>query len=113
MLLSAACYAVYIVTVSRARLTLTLDTMTFWILCFCFLSLIPWTLLADGSATLRLPSGALQWGSALFMAIVPTLLSLVFMAVSAKRIGSTPTAILGAFEPLTAVILGILLFGET
>lgn len=112
VLLSAACYAVYIVTVSRSRLRLPLGPMTFWILFFCFASLIPWTLLADGPATLRCPATALQWASTLFMAIVPTLLSLVFMAVSAKRIGSTPTAILGAFEPLTAVLLGILFFGE-
>ena len=30
-----------------------------------------------------------------------------------KYIGSTPTAILGALEPLTAVFFGVMVFGET
>ena len=34
------------------------------------------------------------------------------MVVAVHEIGSTPTAVLGALEPLTAVILGVTLFGE-
>jgi drug/metabolite transporter (DMT)-like permease len=30
-----------------------------------------------------------------------------------KIIGSTPTAILGALEPVTAVTIGVTVFGET
>jgi drug/metabolite transporter (DMT)-like permease len=43
---------------------------------------------------------------------VPTVLSLIFMVKAVKIIGSTPTAILGALEPVTAVSIGVLVFGE-
>ena len=34
------------------------------------------------------------------------------MVKAVKSIGSTPTAILGALEPVTAVSIGVLVFGE-
>ena len=34
------------------------------------------------------------------------------MAVAVHNIGSTPTAIMGTLEPLTAVVIGITVFGE-
>ena len=43
---------------------------------------------------------------------VPTVLSLIFMVKAVKSIGSTPTAIFGALEPVTAVAIGVLVFGE-
>ena len=35
------------------------------------------------------------------------------MAIAIRRIGPTRTAILGALEPVTALCIGITLFGET
>jgi drug/metabolite transporter (DMT)-like permease len=46
------------------------------------------------------------------LGLVPTVLSLIFMVKAVKLIGSTPTAILGALEPVTAVAIGVLVFGE-
>jgi EamA-like transporter family. len=34
------------------------------------------------------------------------------MTKAIHYIGSTPTAILGALEPVTAVIIGVMIFGE-
>ena len=34
------------------------------------------------------------------------------MVVAVHNIGSTPTAIMGAIEPITAVAIGVLVFGE-
>jgi drug/metabolite transporter (DMT)-like permease len=34
------------------------------------------------------------------------------MVEAVKIVGSTPTAILGALEPVTAVAIGVLVFGE-
>ena len=53
-----------------------------------------------------------QWFMGFWMAIVPTVLSLVLMVVAVHEVGSTPTAIMGALEPVTAVIIGIVLFSE-
>lgn len=46
------------------------------------------------------------------VAIVPTIISIAGMAVSIQYLGAIPAAILGALEPLTAVVIGILVFGE-
>ena len=55
---------------------------------------------------------ARAWSFAVWLSIVPTILSLVFMTVAVHHVGATPTAILGALEPLTAVAIGVLVFGE-
>ncbi len=109
---SALTYAVYIVIVNRARLTLPVSAMTFWVLVFCGLGLAVWSGLADGLSAFRLPCGGTAWLAAVFLAIVPTLLSLVFMTYSSRLLGATPTAILGALEPLTAVAVGVFAFHE-
>ena len=46
------------------------------------------------------------------LAVFPTVISLVCTTRAIQIIGSTPTAILGALEPVTAVIMGIILFDE-
>ena len=46
------------------------------------------------------------------LALIPTVVSLVLMTVAVHAIGSTPTAVMGALEPLTAVVIGVTIFGE-
>nr|MBP6498797.1 EamA family transporter [Phocaeicola sp.] len=46
------------------------------------------------------------------LALFPTVISLVAMTKSIHYIGSTPAAILGALEPITALFFGVLVFGE-
>ena len=112
VLVSALTYALYIVVVNRASPRLSAEGLTFWVLVFCLLGVAGWMACSEGIGAFRLPSGMVQWGYALFLAVVPTLLSLLFMVVSVARLGSTPTAILGALEPLTAVAIGVCVFGE-
>lgn len=109
---SALTYAVYIVVVNRARMTLPVSAMTFWVLVFCGLGLAAWSALEEGPSAFRLPHGGTAWLAAAFLAVVPTLLSLVFMTYSSRLLGATPTAILGALEPLTAVAVGVFAFHE-
>lgn len=49
---------------------------------------------------------------ALFLAVVPTVASLVLAAVAIRLLGATQTAVVGALEPLTAVVIGVGVFGE-
>lgn len=35
------------------------------------------------------------------------------MAIAIHEVGTTPTAIMGALEPLTAVAIGVIVFGES
>lgn len=54
-----------------------------------------------------------QWACAAQLALLPTVLSLYFMNIAIEKVGSTPSAIMGAVEPVTAVFIGVLIFGES
>lgn len=110
VLLSSLLYAGYIVIVNRASPGLSAVRLTFFVLIFCSLTMAGWSLY-DGSpiALLQTPK---TWFFAGFLACVPTVLSLGLMAVAVREIGSTPTAVMGALEPLTAVVIGVTVFGE-
>lgn len=107
---SALSYAVYIVGVNRSSLrTMSTEKLTFY--CLLFGSLI-YVVRLRGCAELQPVPEPLLWINALSLALFPTVISLVAMAGAIRRIGSTPTAILGALEPVTAVIFGVAVFGE-
>lgn len=108
---SSLTYALYIVVVNRARLACSAAKLTFYVLLFC----LPPVLLHEALSGRPLPQPLTSlplflW--ALMLAVVPTLLSLVLMARAVRLVGSTPTAVMGALEPLTAVALGMALLGE-
>ncbi|MCR5246225.1 MAG: DMT family transporter [Paludibacteraceae bacterium] len=54
-----------------------------------------------------------MWLNIACMAIFPTVLSFVWTTMAIQYVGATPTAILGALEPVTAVVLGITFLGES
>jgi drug/metabolite transporter (DMT)-like permease len=108
--LSALTYAVYLVWMSQSRLNrMSTEVVTFYCLLFGSVLFVA-RLLMQGEVTL--PTTPLMWGDVMCLALFPTALSLVLTTVAIQRIGSTPTAILGALEPVTAVVIGALVFGE-
>ena len=48
----------------------------------------------------------------LLLSVVTTIMSLCLMNIAVKILGSTPTSIMGALEPLTAVVIGVFVFNE-
>lgn len=52
------------------------------------------------------------WTNIICLALFPTVLSLLCTTKAIQYIGATPTAILGVLEPVTAVIIGVCVFGE-
>ena len=52
------------------------------------------------------------WGLTIALAIIPTVVANITLVEGVKLIGSTMSAILGALEPLTAVVIGFLVFDE-
>lgn len=109
---SALTYAVYIVAVNKTSLAKVATlTVTLYVLLFG-LSLFLVRLLASGQPLFpALPDWKL-WGCVAGLAIFPTALSFGCTNGAIQSIGSTPTAILGAFEPVTAIIIGVFAFGE-
>lgn len=108
--LSSLCYAVYIVGVNRSSLrALPTEKLTFYALLF---GLGVYVVRLRFCADLQVIPVPHLWANALSLALFPTIVSLVTMAAAIRRIGSTPTAILGALEPVTALFFGVAVFGE-
>ena len=110
VLVSALTYAVYIIVMNRARLNMSSFKINFYVLIYCALGNLAMALCTGGG--LQIPQSATSWFYVGWLAVVPAILALVMMVYAAKYIGSTPTAIMGALEPMTAVLIGIFLFGE-
>lgn len=108
---SALSYAFYIVGVSHPTLkgTPTLK-LTFYALLFGMSIFLVRT---DFGINLQLPNTWYLWGNLIALAVFPTAISFLCTTSAIQYIGSTPTAILGALEPVTAVFFGVLVFSET
>ena len=110
VLISALTYAVYIIVMNRAHLEMSAFKINFYVLIYCALGNLLMSFCTGQG--FQVPSNAVSWFYVGWLAVVPAILALVMMVYAAKYIGSTPTAIMGALEPLTAVLIGIFLFGE-
>ena len=110
-ILSSLAYAIYIVVVNQSSIKMSSFKVTFYAMLVCELTLILYSFTSPELYLHALPS-ARAWSFAVWLSIVPTILSLVFMTVAVNHVGATPTAILGALEPLTAVTIGVVVFGE-
>lgn len=110
VLLSALTYALYIILVNRSNLQMSSFKINFFVLFYCALGMLCYAALS-GQA-IALPPSPTAWFYVGWLAVVPAIMALVLMVYAAKYVGSTTTAILGALEPLTAVLIGIFVFGE-
>ncbi len=109
---SALAYAVYIVAINRTRLSRVATlTVTFYVLLFGLL-LFAARLKIVAVITMPPAESWWLWGCVVALAVFPTAISFMCITSAIQYIGSTPTAILGALEPVTAVIFGVLVFGE-
>ena len=110
VLISAVCYALYLIRVNRSRAahmeSLKLVFYIMFIGAFIFLAE------ALRQNTFQPIANALQLGNLAALALICTIVTNVCLVVSVKRIGSTMTAVIGALEPLTAVVIGGLVFDE-
>lgn len=110
VLASALSYALYIILVNRGNLQMSSFKINFYVLFYCAMGMVVYSLIAGFPLTL--PQNATSWFYVGWLAIVPAIFALVLLVYAAKYVGSTATAILGALEPLTAVLIGIFVFGE-
>lgn len=111
VLLSALSYALYIILVNRSNLQMSSFKINFYVLFYCALGMVCYSLISHEQ--LVLPQTAVSWFYVVWLALVPAIFALVLMVYAAKYVGSTTTAILGALEPLTAVLIGVFVFGES
>lgn len=111
VMVSSLTYAVYIVVVNQSRIRMSSLKLTFYVLLICMMCLLAYSYTSP-EMHIQLPPSPRAWFFACWLGLVPTVLSLVLMTIAVHEVGATPTAIMGALEPLTAVVIGVTVFGE-
>lgn len=111
---SALVYALFIVIINRNK---TINNISSSLLTFYALSVgavIFFVRIAiTGSEIMAGIDSNLDWFNLVGLAILPTIISTATLAVATRNIGATKASVLGVFEPITAIVVGTLVFGET
>ncbi|TLT08380.1 DMT family transporter [Aliarcobacter thereius] len=111
VLISSLCYAIYIVVINR-YLKISSFKTTLYSMLFCTLTIFIYSFSKESSNIMPLINFNM-WFYSIFLALIPTIFSLIFLVKAIELIGSTSASILGALEPLTAVFIGVFIFGES
>ena len=110
---SALVYALFIVIINRSKAIAEISNtlLTFYSLtvgAFVFLGMI---LFSDTAITAGIEDGC-DWLNLIGLALLPTIVSTATLAIATRNIGATKASVLGVFEPITAILVGTLMFGE-
>lgn len=109
---SSLCYAVYIVGVNMSVLShVPSGKLTLWVLGAGMLTFFVST--GFGTRLCPVPATAGAWANLAGIALVPTVIPILFINIAIKNIGPTYSAIIGALEPVTALVIGATVFGES
>lgn len=110
---SALAYAFFIVIINRSKTIANISNslLTFYALAvgaciFAAKILLSHTPIMTGIET------PLAWCNLLGLALLPTIVSTATLAIATRNIGATKASILGVFEPITAILVGTLIFDE-
>ena len=130
---SALAYALFIVTVNRNECIRDIpnDVLTFYALA---VGTVVFTIHALTSGTGAEAAGAssvaqgwnlplindirilnahpASWVNLILLALIPTIVSTATLAAATRIIGSVKASVLGVFEPITAILIGALMFNE-
>ncbi len=110
VIVSSLCYAIYIVIINQ-YLKMSALKVTFYSMLFCTITILIYSFF-DSSLNIMPLVNFNMWFYTIFLALVPTIISLLFLIKAIQLIGSTSASILGALEPLTAVLIGVYVFNE-
>ena len=110
---SAFAYAIFIVVINRSKSISTISDslLTFYALLVGAVVFSVMSLTSDSELLTGLDS-TMAWVNLVGLAVIPTIVSMATLAVSTRNIGATKTSVLGVFEPITAILVGTLVFGE-
>ena len=110
VLISALAYSSYIITVNKSNVkSIKGFTLTFY--SFIVTVIYYATKMIINNDSFILPSIDLAFNFFTF-ALITTVISSLALVFAIKEIGSTATSILGAFEPVVAVAISVIIFGE-
>lgn len=110
---SALAYAMFIVIINRSKTigNISNSLLTFYALSVGAIVFLVKIMTADIDLTVGLDNGAV-WLNFIGLAFLPTIVSTASLAIATRNIGATKASVLGVFEPITAILIGALVFGE-
>ena len=110
-LISAFSFAAYYIVMKQVKADkIEVVKFTTWIMMLCAFYFIACAIIFEGKLTIV--SDGRCWLNILGLGLWSTMVSNITGVKAIRRIGPTLTSILGALQPLTAVILGVLFLGE-
>jgi len=109
VMLSSLFYALYMVIVNKSNIKVSGFKLTFYSMFFTSMFFMTKALMANES--FAIPSTEVFINFLIF-AFLTTVISSLCLVFAIKYIGSTPVAILGALEPVVAVLISVLMFHE-
>lgn len=110
-LASGLAYGIYLILVPRLKVKhIASLKFTFYVFFTGMWLLIAYSLMTSGGVE-EVPDSSC-WLDLALLGLIPTAISNICVTVSLKLIDSTIVAILGAFEPLTAMVVGVVILGE-
>lgn len=105
-------YGAYLVLLPRLKISkMPSLKLTFYIFFTAFLYTAVYVLAFEGG--IHPITGTVSWVNLLLLGLLPTAFSNICVTMALRIVDTTIVAILGAFEPLTAMVVGVLLLGET
>lgn len=110
--LSSLTYAVYLVMVNVNRAIREIPTTKLLFYVLLFGSGVFAFILCLGEP-LNVPNNFSAWSNLFALAMIPTVISLFATTIAIQCIGSTITALFGALEPVTAVLLSVFALGQS
>lgn len=108
---SGLCYTVFIVIVNQSKSVKALPNLTLTFYCFLIGTIMLFAL-SDFGVSLNPIPDIESWLNVFGLAVLPTVVATITLAASTKSVGATKTSILGILEPLTAILIGTLVFHE-
>lgn len=110
-LISAFSFAAYYIVMKQVKADkIEVVKFTTWIMMLCAFYFIACAVIFEGKLTFVTDGRC--WLNILGLGLWSTMVSNITGVKAIRRIGPTLTSILGALQPLTAVILGVLFLGE-
>lgn len=110
---SASVYALFIVIINRNK---TIAGISNTLLTFYAMMVGTVVFLGRIAASGTAITGGIEgtgWANLVGLALLPTVVSTTTLAIATRNIGATKASVLGVFEPITAILIGTRMFGET
>ena len=110
---SALVYALFIVIINRSKTISNISNslLTFYALTVGTIIFLGKIIISDIDITAGINHN-MAWMNLVGLALLPTVVSTATFAIATRNIGATKASVLGVFEPITAILIGTIVFGE-